>query len=97
MKQSIVIELMGSFIGVAIADADSGYGFVAVDERLRDLARRRWRSLGSLRSAARRALQHRKAQEDEGRIASAISGYRCVSEDPTASATSNRFHADVAE
>ncbi|WP_198374096.1 hypothetical protein [Neoroseomonas rubea] len=67
MRQSIVIELMGRFIGVAIADAGSGYGFVAVDERVRDLALRRWPTLGSLRSAARRALQKQPAQADHPR------------------------------
>ncbi|WP_137126143.1 hypothetical protein [Roseomonas sp. HF4] len=84
MKQSIVVEIAGSFIGVAIDDAGAGFGFVAVDERLRDLAGRRWPTLGSLRFAARRAMRSQPAQRrcrHDGRVADGASEPRQPSSD----------------
>jgi hypothetical protein len=74
MRYSIVVELAGSFVGVAIADARAGYGFVAVDERLRDLAGSRWPNLASLRFAARDVLRRQSVPPHRSRDGSAVEG-----------------------
>lgn len=74
MKQSIVIELAGHFVGVAIDDAGPGFRFVVVDDRLHDLAGCRWPNLASLRFAARRALRCRSGQGPARRDATVACG-----------------------
>jgi hypothetical protein len=56
MLQSHIIEVDGTFVGVAVR-IDRGYRFVAIDPRLEELDTSIWPTLEDVRRLARRSLQ----------------------------------------
>lgn len=55
MLQSHIIEVDGTFVGVAVR-IDRGYRFIATDFRLEDLDTSIWPTLEDVRRLARRSL-----------------------------------------